>query len=41
MQDIQQVMTFVERLVALDIGKAVKILEETPRKERKLFTEAL
>ncbi|AGF78934.1 Mg2+ transporter MgtE [Desulfocapsa sulfexigens DSM 10523] len=33
MQDIQQVMVFVERLVAQDIGKAVKILEETPRKD--------
>lgn len=33
MHDIQQVMTFVERLVALDIGKAVKILEETPKKD--------
>ena len=33
MQNIQQVMTFTERLIAQDIGKAVKILEETPKKD--------
>lgn len=30
---MQQVMTFVERLVEQDVGKAVKILEETPPKD--------
>ncbi len=33
MNDIQQVMSFVERIVSQDIGKAVRVLEETPKKE--------
>lgn len=33
MEEIRQVMNFLERLVEKDVGKAVKILEETPRKE--------
>lgn len=33
MEEMQQVMNFLERLIGKDVGEAVKILEETPRKE--------
>lgn len=33
MEDFQQVMSFLERLIEQDVSKAVKILEETPIRE--------
>lgn len=33
MEELQKVMSFLDRLIEQDIGKAVKILEETPQKD--------
>ena len=33
MENSEQIMSFMERLVTEDVGKAVKILEETPKKD--------
>lgn len=41
MENIQPLMSFVERLIEQDIGEAIKILEDTPKKDCALILASL